>query len=44
MTIALRVLGPDIRLYGLSVYAMTATLTPDLATSFAALWTDGVDH
>ncbi|MGI4732967.1 MAG: MFS transporter [Janthinobacterium lividum] len=44
MTIALRVLGPDIRLYGLAVYAMTATLTPNLATSFAALWIDGVEH
>lgn len=44
MTIALRVLGPDIRLYGLAIYAMTATLTPNLATSFAALWIDGVDR
>jgi MFS transporter, DHA2 family, multidrug resistance protein len=42
MVIALRVLGPDVRLYGLSIYAMTATLTPNLATSFAALWTDGI--
>ena len=42
MTVALRVLGPDIRLYGLAIYAMTATLTPNLSTSFAALWVDGL--
>ena len=42
MTIALRVLGPEIRIYGLTVYALTATFFPNLATSFAALWTDGV--
>ncbi|WP_242097173.1 MULTISPECIES: MFS transporter [unclassified Sphingomonas] len=42
MTVALRVLGPEVRLYGLAVYAMTATLTPNLATSFAALWVDGL--
>jgi len=42
LTIALRVVPPPIRLYALSVYAMTATLTPNLATSFAALWIGGV--
>ncbi|MCQ8278905.1 MFS transporter [Acetobacteraceae bacterium KSS8] len=40
MTTALRVLEPSIRLYGLAVYALTATFTPALATSMAGLWTD----
>ncbi|UAK25064.1 MFS transporter [Sphingomonas nostoxanthinifaciens] len=43
MTTALRVLDPPIRLYGLAVYALTATFTPNLATTLAALWTDVVD-
>src|SRR6201996_5554125 len=43
MTIALRVLTPDIRLYGLAVYALTATFTPALAETVAALWTDIVN-
>src|ERR1700750_70457 len=43
MTTALRVLTPDIRLYGLAVYALTATFTPALASTVAALWTDIVD-
>jgi len=42
LTIALRTVPPAIRLYALSVYAMTATLTPFLATSFAGLWIDTV--
>lgn len=42
LTIALRSVPPAIRLYALSVYAMTATLTPFLATSFAGLWIDVV--
>ena len=42
MTTALRVLPPPIRLYGLAVYALTATFTPELAASMAALWTDVV--
>ena len=42
MTTALRVLTPDIRLYGLAVYSLTATFTPAMATPFAALWTDVV--
>jgi DHA2 family multidrug resistance protein len=42
LTIALRAVPPPIRLYALSVYAMTATLTPNLATSFAGFWIDVV--
>src|SRR5258707_14083998 len=40
---AFRVLTPEIRLYGLAVYALTATFTPALASTVAALWTDIVD-
>src|SRR6266403_5210740 len=43
MTVALRVLTPNVRLYGLAVYALTATFTPALAATVAALWTDIVD-
>jgi DHA2 family multidrug resistance protein len=43
MTMAFRVLTPDIRLYGLAVYALTATFTPALAATVAALWTDIAD-
>jgi MFS transporter, DHA2 family, multidrug resistance protein len=43
MTTAFRVLTPDIRLYGLAVYALTATFFPALASTVAALWTDTVD-
>ena len=43
LTVALRVLPPPIRLYGLSAYALTATFGPNLATTLAALWTDLVD-
>ncbi len=42
MTTALRVLTPDIRLYGLAVYAITATFTPAMAAPLTALWTDVV--
>ena len=42
MTTALRVLTPDIRLFGLAAYALTATFTAPTATSLAALWTDVV--
>src|ERR1700687_1421213 len=38
-----RGLTPSIRLYGLAVYALTATFTPALAATVAALWTDIVD-
>ncbi|NPD70312.1 MFS transporter (plasmid) [Lichenicola cladoniae] len=37
-TIALRALGPPIRLFGLAAYSMTATMFPSLAAGFAALW------
>jgi DHA2 family multidrug resistance protein len=40
MTTALRVLTPNIRLYGLAVYALTATFTPALAATTTALWVD----
>jgi MFS transporter, DHA2 family, multidrug resistance protein len=40
MTTAFRVLTPAIRLYGLAVYALTATFTPALAATVAAFWTD----
>ena len=40
MTTALRVLTPDIRLYGLAVYALSATFTPALAATLSAFWTD----
>ena len=40
LTSALRVLTPDIKLYGLAVYALTATFTPALAATLAALWTE----
>jgi len=43
MTTAFRILTPNIRLYGLAVYALTATFTPALAATVAALWTDIVD-
>src|SRR3981081_4531004 len=43
MTTHFRVLTPKIRLYGLAVYALTATFTPALAETVAALWTDIVD-
>src|SRR6266436_1703416 len=43
LTTAFRILTPKIRLYGLAVYALTATFTPALAETVAALWTDIVD-
>ncbi|QIG99743.2 MFS transporter [Bradyrhizobium sp. 6(2017)] len=42
MTTALRVLTPNIRLYGLAVYALSATFTPALAATLSAFWTDMV--
>ena len=42
LTIGLRVLTPSIRLYGLALYALTATFGPNISTTIAALWTDGV--
>jgi MFS transporter, DHA2 family, multidrug resistance protein len=43
MTAALRILTPNVRLYGLAVYALTATFTPALAATVAAFWTDIVN-
>jgi MFS transporter, DHA2 family, multidrug resistance protein len=44
MTTALRVLSnPYLRIYGLAVYALTASFTASMATALAALWTDIVD-
>jgi DHA2 family multidrug resistance protein len=40
MATALRATPPSIRLYGLAVYALTSTVTPGLAGSLAALWTE----
>ncbi len=42
MTVALRVLAPPIRLYGLAAYALSATFAPNLANSLAGLWVDQV--
>ncbi len=42
ITIALRVLGPPVRLYGLAAYALTATFFPNLSAAAAGLWTDHV--
>jgi DHA2 family multidrug resistance protein len=43
MTTALRVLTPSVRLYGLAIYALTATFTPALASTVTAFWTDIVN-
>ncbi len=40
LTVALQVLSPPIRLYGLAAYALTATFGPNISTALAALWTD----
>ena len=40
MDTALFVLPPPVRLYGLAVYALTATFVPALASTIAALWLD----
>ncbi|PLZ02692.1 MFS transporter [Burkholderia sp. WAC0059] len=42
MTTALKYLTPNIRLYGLSCYALTATFFPNLSAAVSALWTDVV--
>jgi DHA2 family multidrug resistance protein len=42
MTTALRVLAPEIRIYGLAVYALTLTFSPNFSISLAALWVDMV--
>jgi MFS transporter, DHA2 family, multidrug resistance protein len=43
MITTFRILTPNLRLYGLAIYALTATFTPALAETVAALWTDIVD-
>jgi MFS transporter, DHA2 family, multidrug resistance protein len=44
MTTALRVFSiPNVRIYGLAVYALTAGFTNGLGASLAALWTEFVD-
>ncbi|SIT43432.1 Major facilitator superfamily protein [Paraburkholderia ribeironis] len=40
--VALRYLPPDLKLYGLAGYALTATFGPALGTPLAALWTEFV--
>ncbi len=40
LTVALQVLPPPVRLYGLSAYALTATFGPNISTALAALWTE----
>lgn len=42
MSTALAVLGPPIRLYGLAVYALTATFVPAFAPTVSAFWSDVV--
>jgi MFS transporter, DHA2 family, multidrug resistance protein len=42
MTTALRVLPPPIRLYGLAIYALTITFSPNISISFVAMWMDVV--
>jgi len=43
MMAALKFLPPPIRLYGLALYAMTATFAPNLSIWLAGHWTDGLD-
>jgi MFS transporter, DHA2 family, multidrug resistance protein len=43
MTTALRALPPNIRIYGLAVYALSATFTSAMAASLAGFWTDLVN-
>lgn len=40
LIVGLRVLAPPIRLYGLALYALTATFGPNMSITLAALWTD----
>lgn len=42
LTVALQVLPPPVRLYGLAAYALTATFGPNISTALAGLWTDAV--
>lgn len=43
MTVALRFLPWNIKLYGLSAYALTATFGPNIAMPLASLWIEGWD-
>ena len=43
MTTALRVLSPEIRLYGLAAYSLSAVFFPALAAALAALWVGSGD-
>ena len=43
MTTALRALPPNIRIYGLAVYALSASFTSAMAASLAGFWTDLVN-
>jgi MFS transporter, DHA2 family, multidrug resistance protein len=43
MTTALRALPPSIRIYGLAVYALSASFTSAMAASLAGFWTDLVN-
>lgn len=40
MTVALRFLPPNVKLYGLAAYALTATFTPNIAIPLSALWVE----
>jgi DHA2 family multidrug resistance protein len=40
MTTALRLLAPQIRIYGLAIYALTITFSPNISISLVALWVD----
>lgn len=40
MTCALRFLPPNIKVYGLATYALTATFGPSIGTPLAAFWVD----
>lgn len=40
MTVALRFLPANIKLYGLGAYALTATFTPNIALPLSALWVE----
>ena len=42
LLVGLKVLAPEILLYGLAAYAMTATFAPNISTALAALWADVV--
>ena len=42
LTVALQVLPPPIKLYGLAAYALTATFGPNISAALAAVWTDAV--